>query len=379
MTPRFTATDRLTAFTELERFSTDIAELDDGVAYDEFWGEQWDKADELDETLTALSSGAFDMWFWLDRPLADGRLVVDRLLVENPTLQPGVRHYLELARETCMRLYEVIDLRPGVSVTLRDVMDDAAVAVHEKRASRQLRRADLLAARVIRCGISGQPEMEAGVLNFSPLMRESIVTQLSSHREEFRRERHGTSGIAFYKEMVPFFHCAWLIAHLDPPIPRVANTDGDDLLVTRVHFDVGEPMDLREVLDRDHHLERVEGRTEWIWSGANRSGEPVLLGRLVLAGGSLTLETNSLARGQRGQEMIEGLAGEAVAHRASSHEDPTRSLPDAVRARSCSTASWCEGTGDGRRRRGRISVCVGSRPIGRVRTSPLSSSGPTSW
>jgi hypothetical protein len=221
MTPRFTATDRLTAFTELERFSTDIAELDDGVAYDEFWGEQWDKADELDETLTALSSGAFDMWFWLDRPLADGRLVVDCLLVENPTLQPGVRHYLELARETCMRLYEVIDLRPGVSVTLRDVMDDAAVAVHEKRASRQLRRADLLAARVIRYGISGQPEMEAGVLNFSPLMRESIVTQLSSHREEFRRERHGTGGIAFYKEMVPFFHFAWLIAHLDPPRLRL--------------------------------------------------------------------------------------------------------------------------------------------------------------
>ena len=32
-----------------------------------------------------------------------------------------------------------------------------------------------------------------------------------------------------YKEMGPFFHDAWMSCLLDPPIPHLTNTDGEDI------------------------------------------------------------------------------------------------------------------------------------------------------
>ena len=53
-------------------------------------------------------------WFvWLERIYSTDGRVVDLFLDRNPRLHPGVRRYLELLRNTAMRLYEVVDLSPG--------------------------------------------------------------------------------------------------------------------------------------------------------------------------------------------------------------------------------------------------------------------------
>jgi hypothetical protein len=205
-----------------------------------------------------MSGDAFDLWFWFDRPLDDGHLVVDRILEEEPSITAGERRFLELARDTCVRLYEVIDVSPVVSVTLRDALDSTRVSVHEKMGSRQLKRSDLLATRIIRPGASGQPEMEAGLLQIPLLLRESVVSQLSSHRAELHRDNPGARADVFFKEMPPFFHAAWASAILDPPIPQLQNTDGEEVLFTRVHFDVLDLERLTRVLDEARDLEREE-------------------------------------------------------------------------------------------------------------------------
>jgi hypothetical protein len=330
--PHFTRADRLSAFAKLERFSEVHLGQEDDAAYDEFWGEHADRADELDESFDPMSTDAFDMWFWFDRPLADGQLLVDRVLAEDASITAGERRFLEAARETCMRLYEVADVRPGISIALRDVLDGAQVAVHEQSASRQLGRSDLLAVRVIRSGVSGQPEMEAGPLLMSRLQRQALVSQLASYRAEFDRENGGTGANAFYKETPPFFHSAWVSAILDPPIPRLANTDGDEMLITRAHFEVRDRERLLRALDASDELQREGSKTVWSWSGANREGKSVLFGQIELEGDLLKLETNSAARGARGRTLIETLAGNAVVHRATSHEDLSRTLREAIRS-----------------------------------------------
>jgi hypothetical protein len=40
--------------------------------------------------------------------------------------------------------------------------------------------------------------------------------------------------------MVPFFHDAWKSNILDPPMPRLANADGEDWIGTFVRFEVSE-------------------------------------------------------------------------------------------------------------------------------------------
>lgn len=328
--PRFTQADRGSSFAKLERFTELVAAEERDDAFDEFWEEEGAALEDLEEPWAEASTDAFDMWFWFDRPLSDGRLLADRVLEEVPSLTSGERHFLALARQTCMRLYEVVDVLPGVSVTLQDLLQNARVTVHEERGSRQLVRSELLAARIIRSGVSAQPEIEAGVLPMSRLLRTSLLSQASALLAELRRETPGATSEACFKEMTPFFHSAFVTSILNPPIPRLANTDGEDMLITRTHFDVRDSAKLVLNLSAGGELEREGTKAVWHWSGANREGKPVVLGRLELQGESLMLETNSVARGERGRALIERLAGDAVAHRATSHEDLTQSLREAL-------------------------------------------------
>jgi len=229
-------------------------------------------------------------------------------------------------------VYEVADQRPGVSLTLRDVLDDQEVTVRERTASRELRRSELLAARIVTPGVSGEPEIEAGVLVLPPLLRDPVVAGLASRRGDFRRASRGAGDRDFYKQVVPFLHSTWASAIFEPRIPHLKNTDGEDLLTTRTHFEVRDAARLIQALGRSGELERADGEGPWHWLGANREGQPVSLGTLNLEGATLTLETNSAARGARGRALVEGLAGEAVVHRATSHEDLTQPLLEALRS-----------------------------------------------
>src|SRR5215211_2185266 len=117
----FTRQDREAAWAKLERFIERELGPEDDEAYDEFWGRWSDRADEIDQDRSAMSEQVFDLWFAFDRPLDDGRLVVDRLLAKRMVdLSPGERLYLQTLRASSMRLYEVEESRPGESLTLRD-------------------------------------------------------------------------------------------------------------------------------------------------------------------------------------------------------------------------------------------------------------------
>jgi hypothetical protein len=328
----FTREDRLAAFAALGRFSETAVGREDDAAHGEFWDRLLPRAGELGEKGEPFSTDAFDMWFWFDRPLDDGSLVAERLLDQDPSLPRGVRTYLDLARTTGVHLYEVEDVRPGVSLTLRDVLDEGRVTVREQLGSRTIRRAELLAARVIPRGVSGEPEMEAGLLNIPALIRKPVVAQLADWRKKFRRENPGTDPDAFFKLTAPFFHTAWVSSILDPPIPHLQNTDGEDMLLTRVQFAVLDEARLRAALDAGPDLQRDGDRSIWHWVGVNRKNEPVGLALVRLEGATLTLELNSAERAARGRKMMETLAGDAVKHRATTHEDPARQLRERLRA-----------------------------------------------
>ncbi len=303
---------------------------EDDAALEAFWGRYLDHPAERDETTSRLSDDAYDMWFAFDFTLEDGRLVVDRFLEEHPGLSTGERAYLRTLAGTAMHLYEVVDALPGVSLTVRDVLEGGQVTVRERLGSRAFNRSDWIAARIVPCGASGQPEIEAGLLHIPPLLHQPVRSQLSSLREAFLRERPGVGVGAFYKETAPFFHDAWIGAILEPVVPELRNTDGELMVVTRLIFDVLDAPALMRSLDDQAGLERA-GESAWGWSGKNHRDEPVGLGRVEHRDRSLVLETNSVERGERGRAMIESLAGSAIRHRATTHEDLARRVRESSR------------------------------------------------
>ncbi len=338
LVPSFSRTDRSIAIAALTRFVGGEFRDDLLAAHRVFWGELADRAEELDELddldggLKIASDQAFDFWFAFDHPVKDGLSPVDCFL-EDCEIPAGGRAFLEMMRGTTMRLYEVVDAVPGVSITLRDVMEGDRVTVHEQSGSRFISRFDLVAARVAPRGASGQPEIEAGFLQFPPLLNASVTRQLAAHRAGHFEERPRADVFSFYKEMAPFFHGAWANAVLDPVVPEIRNTDDEPLLMTRVHFEVGDAPALSAALDDCAGLTRDgTGATEWSWSGDNARGASVSLGRLVLDGNGLLIESNSAARGERGRLLVEGLGAGGTRHRSTTHEDLTMRIREGIRA-----------------------------------------------
>jgi hypothetical protein len=329
--PGYTSGDRASALARLDHFVDRVMDAEDDLGFEEFWGEHMDWEAELAPTHRPQSQDVYDLWFAFDRELDGGRLVVDLFLDRHPDLSTGEHLFLKALRDSSMHLWEVLDLSPGVSVTLRDVVERTEVTVHERIGSRTLQRHEWLAARVVPGRSSGQPEIEAGLLHIPRLIRDAVLAQLSSRRDAFRRDHPEAPLDGFYKGLPPFFHDAWVTALLDPPVPELRNTDGEEMVTSRITFDVLDVEALGQSLEGQAALER-EGSL-WHWSGTNARGETISLGLLTLEGKSLVLETNSVERAGRGRALLESLASGALRHRATSHENMRRRLRDAVRAR----------------------------------------------
>jgi hypothetical protein len=309
---------------------------EDAEARKSFYGRWHDRLDELaamDRYWPDLSESVYAMWFYFDFELTAGGRVADLFLERNWQLSSGERHFIQGVRETAMRLYEVENLSPGISVTLKEVLSETRVTVHERLGSRSMSRHSLIAARVTDRGASGMPEIEAGLLSIPELVREMVVSQLSAHREHYRLEYPDSSDTEFFKEMAPFFHESWMSCLLDPPVPHLTNADGEDVLITRIRFDVADPPALEVALDSASELEREQEQRTWSWLGANSKGQPTtVLGSIVMEGESLELECMSARRGERGRALIEQLGAGIVRHRSTAHENVTMRVRDELRA-----------------------------------------------
>jgi hypothetical protein len=329
----FTRGERASALAKLDEWVGNVLGAEDDQAYEELAGNYLEGEEDLPEPWTQEGEAIQNMWMFFDRPLADGRLVVDRFLEEGPALSASERLFLETVRRSSMHLYEIEDLVPGQSLSLRDVLEGDRVTVREQAGSRTMNRHEWIAARITPSGASGQPEIEMGIVPITPFLRNGVLARLTEERARVLKDPE-TSVEDFYKMLGPVLLHDVLVAQvLHPPIPQLANTDGEPMLWTKVRFEAADPQQLSAALDTLEGLERAdeEGASVWSWSGRNKDGKPVSLGRLELRGASLTLEANSAERATRGRAILEALSGAGLRHVATTHVDPEHSLRRAIR------------------------------------------------
>lgn len=296
---------------------------------------------------TALLGCIFEDFLAID--LGDGSNIVDDYLKRRGWKEsvPNKR-YMTALRSSVMSLYEVSDIVLDQSFLARDLLRGGEpVRVSEKAATRGLRQWDLLAARVVKVG--PRFEMAGGVL---PLPREvgEIVRDRFLELErglpaEVRQDieaRHGGAPVdplTFHTEILRhsafLFIDAWLDnaleQALDPRLPEMRNTDGDEIVFTTVRYPLKENSD-RETIERAlaamSGLRRADENL-WDWSapapcgsGAVREGAPaavaafgdglVSMGEVEVAADSLMLNTNSPQRAERGRALLDPLIGRFV-------------------------------------------------------------------
>ncbi|MCA9604363.1 MAG: hypothetical protein KC619_02140 [Myxococcales bacterium] len=246
----YSATDRERVLAAIDALLTSEETADAvGVLYDEYYGEVEDLPpmgdDDFMEWMESNSRHAFLFWACFDFDPEDDVRLVDRMLRVH-RWSAGERAFLTAMRGTRMRLYEIEAVEPGASVTLRDVFDEGLpVKVRERSGSRTLQRGELLAARVMRPGASGQPEMDGGLFRYSELQRAHVLAAVEQELVSMIEYEPELSEDARWRELGPVLHEEWRT----PRLPALVNYDGDPLVMTRVRFDVTEAEALEAALD----------------------------------------------------------------------------------------------------------------------------------
>jgi hypothetical protein len=330
-----TPADRATAFTKLDAYVDARWEGEENEALDEFWGRFGDRAEELPPHLVQQSEETYEAWFAFDRRLDDGERIVDHFL-RDVALTAAERSFLLALRGSSLRPYEVVETVPGSSIKLRDLVEGTDVTVNERSASRTLSRTDCLAARVIPRGCSGRPEMELGVLSISQFVRNEATETIRRLRDKELALRPGLPLDEAYEEAPPTLHQIWAQSIFEPAVPDLRNNDGEELVTTRITFDVADEFALLAALDgaaADGIEREGEGERRWLWSRQSKQGKPVVLATIALSEAALAVETSSVARGARARALLERLASAVLRHRGTVHEDLRRQVVEAVVAR----------------------------------------------
>lgn len=327
-----TQLDRASASEKLDVFIDELWGEEEDDAAEEFWGRHFEREIELPDGLRIMSRDVQQTWFAFDYRVDDRIRIIDEFL-EQADLSAGERSFLEALRQSTMRLYEVTATVPGTSMTLRDLVEGTVVTVSERSASKTVPRGECLAARVIPRGCSGRPEMEQGVLHIASFWRDQVVAAMKEHRGEFLRDHPGASIDEFYKLVPPSIHGVWLTSIFEPAVPKLTNSDGEQVVITRVSFHVDDEGALLRALNGAGR-EGIEhaGDQAWRWSGKGASGAVTSLAALGLRGGILTVEAMSVERGERARALVERLAGAAIRHRGTLHEDMQRKVRERLKA-----------------------------------------------
>jgi hypothetical protein len=300
----------------------------------------------LDEhAFAAVWGSAFEDLLAQDLP--DGRNIVDEYLKRRGWKEPAPTHeYMAGLRRSVMSLYEVSEVVPGESMTLRDLVRGGdPVRVTERSGSRNLHQWDRIATRVI--------PVRAGAVISGTLLwfdHESSEELLASLRRVGRKAAQGATRLAadlgrpeatkaIRALLTPelqlsgaafLFSNLWLGRLLEDrsgsSLPEISNSDGEPFAFITLHFPLlpaTTPAALQGALGTIPSLLPASD-SFWNWledrpstADARRSPPRAtrlittmddgarVLGNIEITPKAVTLSVNSERRAERGRTLLE--------------------------------------------------------------------------
>jgi len=270
----------------------------------------------------------------------DGRTALDLYLEERGgRLDAEGRALVEVQRAACFSYHEVVSAEPGRSIALRDLLAGGERTVEEKSASRTVRPRDVLLTRVVDlgdrsilagCHLRSLPPRE-GVEARRRLRSALRVRAAKVPAGKLREATADGTLFRIWQEIVD-------AGDARPP-PRLQNTDGEDFILTVDRFDVatGKAEEVVAGLLDLPDAQRDEGEDDgavtisFVREGNVKGVLPTtLIGRAILEGGLLRLETNSKKRADRLRRLVAERLGALVSFRIREHADPVARLAEGV-------------------------------------------------
>lgn len=342
-----------------------------------------DTVDVDEQELMEMLSDSADMLnpfiledFFTARFGEDGELnVIDDYLERRGWRESdSARRYLEALRDSTPSLYEVVDIDPGRSLTLKDLLvPGEEMTVNEKLGSRAASPWDRLAARIVT--VNEERALTGAVLPFRPDATTNLLSAFDrlvkeatkEYRKKFRpaaragrtrRRRSAAVPPELREEIIRSLPCAQIFTHfwiLDvlsralAPLPELRNTDDEAMVFCEVRFPItGDEERISASLDEIEGFERAaHGATRWRWCGPGspthrltraRGGDPVAgsdntlsttnLGVAEFRAGALTLSVNSRERAERGEALLSRRLGNLIGPALTLSQDPYQAIEE---------------------------------------------------
>jgi hypothetical protein len=299
---------------------------------------QWDPLAPSRRSGALGNGGVVLRWYMLER--ANRLTETERLFLHQATTQP-------------VSFHEVLENKPGVGMTLRDVMIGSESQVVEHSASGMLRPGDIVYAQV--WNLTGLAILGCCAPLCIPPGRKADVIALRKklQKRAARKNRDlAAEDLIRYAEDVRMTYLNIRDSLYAPP--QLCNTDGDPLEFNTLTFHIESaeaafqalaPLaltrtveDLLEEAEFDHAGKLKAVTFDWLKKGNRKisTWDNTIMGTLRISANSLTAEVNSAKRAVRIRAEIEKRLGALATHRstlAQTHEDVLETFPDRMNAK----------------------------------------------
>jgi len=243
-------------------------------------------------------------------------------------LSASERGFLRAVFEEPFSFYDIEGCKPGQSLLLRDILRGVRREAIEVSGSQGPRPGDILFCRVVPFD-DVSLIIGSGSIVMNPECKEPILDLRGTLREDL-----GDIGPELLQALDDQLRELYFIIRdklLNPPAPKLCNSDGDPLLFHEITYELQSPDDALQALSplathhtledlrRDAQLDgagRVkEAKFSWVRSGSklNPALENTVLGSISIEGQRLTVEVNSERRAKQIMaEIRKRLKGDAT-------------------------------------------------------------------
>lgn len=265
-----------------------------------------DALDEVaDEGWRAAMYSALLEWATVDvRRTKKGGSFVDRLL-RDESLAPEVRAILEGRRSARVGLFRVASTNPGVTLDLVNVVLGDSITVHDRSLSQSAEPDLIFPLRVMTVGKFGVPVIVGP--SIPPGMLPEALTFLRGAGLELTKEGIERDWRLFGRLWAWSFEARRRKFAAGPP--RLANTDGEDLVWHVASYSVAEEAAARRALEARADIERASERYGWLSRGKGFGGGDLGLGQIEFVGGEIVVQVNSAERHERSKLWLEEIPG----------------------------------------------------------------------